>query len=105
MAKQQAGTVTPAEVAAKMDSTAVDVKGKRVFYFLTEAEQQTFIGADYKNLAFVIGANLTRGPDGRIIDKLAVFVSTGNLIFVDAPSDSSRTAGTYDLFREGDLRN
>jgi hypothetical protein len=97
---------SPGDVFLEMMSTAVAVKGKPVFYFLTELEQQTFPGADYKNNAQVVKSDLGRHPvSGQIVDKLVVFISTGNIIFVDAAQDSSRQPGSYDLYREGDLRN
>jgi hypothetical protein len=89
----------------EIDNTDIDVKGKRVFYQLTDTQLATFNLTNRKCVALVVGANGARGEDGRVVNTLRCWTENGDAFTVKAPLDDSRTPGTYALANDGDKRN
>lgn len=90
-----------------LDSGIAPLTGKRVFYQLTDVEGGTDEPDGRKSPAVIV-KNLRgkRDAEGRLVSRLLVFPCDGEQPFsVEAPSDSSRTPGTWDNHQPGDKRN
>ncbi len=108
MAKIKQSSGKPAsEVWNEIDSTTINVVGKRVYYQLTNEQGGTDNPGGRKSLAFVLDNKFVRNSQGQNSNRLVVFpcVRDIGMFLTDAPLDSSRVPGTYDLAKEGDSTN
>lgn len=104
--KQTSGTPAT-EVWAQIDSTVINVAGKRVFYQLTDSEGGSDAPGGRKSIALVRnGLTGERDILGRQINLIEVFPCVDRASFkTKAPLSSGREPGTFDLAKDGDLVN
>ena len=88
---------------SEIDDDIADVCGKRVYYQLTDEEGGTDEPGGRKRAAVTthIYHDGRRDPQGRKLTGIFVFAGGG--FEKDAPLDSSRQPGTWDIFHSGDI--
>ena len=87
---------------SEIDDDTSDVVGKRVYYQLTDAEGGTDEPGGRKRAAVVNQVYFDNRRDGQGRKLTGIFVMEGSGFSVDAPLDSSRTPGTWDIYKSGD---
>ena len=99
MAKQQGST---APQIAEIDDDISDVCGKRCFYQLTDEEGGTDEPGGRKRAAVTTHVYHDSRRDAQGRKLTGIFVFANGVGEKDAPLDSSRTPGTWDIFHSGD---
>jgi hypothetical protein len=96
MAKGTVDQDKSTEVWSEIDSTNINVAGRRCFYNDPDGGKKT---------ALVTGVTGRRDGQGRRLDVLTVFpkVAADSIKVIEAPLSDDRTAGTYALANDGDL--
>jgi hypothetical protein len=102
MAKDKA---TSSSNISEIDPNVTDPTGKRVFYQLAPGEGDTSVMEGKTKVPAIVSHRYTDGRrdgQGRLLTHLCV-LAPGGVFFKDAPQDSGRDPGTWDVYQPGDL--
>jgi len=99
MAKNQGSN---APNISEIDDDVSDVCGKRIYYQLTDEEGGTDEPGGRKRAAVTTHIHYDNRRDTQGRKLTGIFVFAGSGFEKDAPLDSSRTPGTWDIYKSGD---
>ena len=87
---------------SEIDDDVSDVVGKRIYYQLTDEEGGSDEQGGRKRAAVIARVYFDNRRDDKGRKLTGVFVFEGSGFGKDAPLDSSRTPGTWDIYKSGD---